>query len=456
MTGLGALIIAVVGLGGGVIFVSSAQARFMAFVVGGLTVFGVVGGINTPKLAYLAAMAVAAGISLLAPPVLVGISDGRGSLRPLNRPSYDPLEKSLRAGAGFFLGAALFAALVGLANGASPVDVSRDGVTYVMLGLAVPVGMNAARGFSPRAIRRIIFLATAISSVSFMVKTSSLRGVSHIPAAHLLLGSIALVSIGVAVALSRAVSHRREALAWLQPAVLIGPILISGTRTGLALFAAILSGFANGGYRIGRVVRLAVILAFLATILVYALSSFGSRLVDSSFLSSRVSSISTILSSGISSDKSGVSRQGQYDFAAAYFHESPLLGQGFGMISEKGGMRDSTSVSYYLDTPLLYLAKFGLVGTALLLAGIISVLRAPWRTALVGEGGRDSRAVCVGLSAILVASLPLSAVTEDKGFMMALGMLAALLVANLLADDREQLQQDTTAAAPNAELLSRD
>lgn len=452
MTGIGALIIAVIGLGGGVIFVSSAQARFMAFVIGGLAVFGVVGGINTPKLGYLAAMAVAAGVSLLAPPVLSVLANGGSTRSQLKLLPYDPLEKSLRAGAGFFLGAALFAALVGLANGASPVDVSRDGVTYVMLGLAVPVGMNAARGFSPRAIRRIIFVATAISSVSFMVKTSSLRGVSHIPAAHLLLGSIALVSIGVAVALSRAISNRHEAFAWLQPAALIGPILLSGTRTGLALFAAIFSGFANGGYRIGRVMRLAVILAFLAVILVYALSSFGSRFVDSSFLSSRVSSISTILSSGISSDKSGVSRQGQYDFASAYFHQSPILGQGFGMISEKGGVRDSTSVSYYLDTPLLYLAKFGLVGTGMLLAGIVSILRAPWRTALVGDGGRESRAVCVGLGAILIASLPLSAVTEDKGFMMALGMLAALLVANLLADGQDQKQQESAETAPTAEM----
>jgi hypothetical protein len=441
MSAVDAVILGSIGLGCAVIFVTSAQMRFLVFVIGGLAVFGVVGGINLQKLAYLGAMGIAAGIALLSPQATATVGSGAERALLLSRPEYHPMEKALRASAGFFFAAAVFAAATGLANGASAVDVSRDGVTYVMLALAIPVGLNAGRTFTPRTIQWVIFVACAVSSVSFMVATSNARGVSQIRLSHLLLGSIALASLGVAVAFARAVAQRRDALAWLQPVVLIGPILVSGTRTGIALFAAVIGGFANGGARIGRVIRIAAILVFLAVVLVYTLSSFGSRFVDSSFLSSRVSSVTSILTSGVTSDKSGSDRQGQYEIASTYFRQSPILGQGFGMISEKGGPRDATSVSFYLDTPLLYLAKFGLVGTALLFAGVISLLRAPWRQTRLGPGLRDSRAVCLGLAAILLASLPLTAVTEDKGFMVAVGMLAALLVANLRSDEGAALAE---------------
>jgi O-antigen ligase len=203
-------------------------------------------------------------------------------------------------------------------------------------------------------------------------------------------------------------------------------ILVTGTRGAVVLLA----GFAGvaGATRKGRVAlpRVPVVL-FPILILAAAVTPIIVTYVssDPTFFSTRLGSAVSFFQ-GANSDPSYVSRAFQYSQAAAVISAHPILGTGPGFLYPD--IASSVPAHFTLDTPLVSVAKFGYVGSVIIIGYLALLIRA------IGNARRITGFTMANTTArafgfIFLADLPLGGYLEDKGLSIALMLVVGLLIA---------------------------
>lgn len=381
--------------------------RLAWFVVGALVLLDTTSALSAPKLVYLAGVLLSVGAGLARLPAV------------LAQPWFARL-KPLLWGA---LSLTLWIVLVTLpysllVRGTSLTAWVRDAFTYLLIPAAVIIAVDACGWVGLRVARWGIALVGASAAIQFAITWTARRGLFGESEIYLF-GSRAIIAIPVAMGLVYGLAGRGFRPLWFAYSVgALAAVLVTGVRSGLLLLAAYPA--AVGSARKMRVPIWKLIpslfvggLGALAAILVAAPYLGG---ID--FLKQRFSSLKKILNSGqIAVDASGRDRANLYAEALRIFNEYPLLGSGLGAVK-------------FVDTPFVYLAKWGALGTAVLAFSLLLIL-VPCARARPTETYTRETTIAFVAAITWLASLPSAAPTEDKGFALGVALIVLLVGASL-------------------------
>lgn len=390
--------------------------RFAWFVGGALLVFQTGDGLSAPKLIYFAGATAAAIISFIRMPEILK----EGWARRFKPALWGAILLLIWVG-----GVTAIHALV--VEGTPVVMWARDALTYILIALAVPIGIDAATTIPQRWARRIAIVIGIASAAGFSFVWIQSRGYgSEDDIERAFLASMVACTIPIALCFSFALAGRRFKPWWLVlGTAMIVAILITGTRTGVVL-AIILVGMvgAVSKERISLTKAISGLLIGIAAVVVL-LPLAASRFSSAGDVATRIGSIFETLRGGFGEDRSGAIRLRANGSAFDIFLTNPLLGQGPGVYfpnPNPGGV----STNFTLDTPMMYLAKFGLLGTAVVLSTLVLIVsaalkrdhRIPWLV--------ESTAV-KGAVFAWVGILPLASTPEDKGFAISMALMLVLV-----------------------------
>jgi hypothetical protein len=403
-----------------------ADGRLVLFAGGILTVFQSSVGISAPKVAYFVVAALIAGIATV------------NSLKHVRQPWGAPLKPALYGSAALLV-TIMVASVTGLLNGASLSDVTRDGVTYLIIAAAVPIGLDAAAVLSLRTSSLIVVAVTLIAGSSFMVAILSLRGVSALSVDRLGLPSVMALSVGVAMALVRGLHGRRIRWIWLAFAgVLLAFVLATGSREGLVLLVAATA--AVGMAARGRISSFRLVAGALAFVLATAalLIIATATVTSAAFIQNRVQSTLNVIQNGALQDASGVIRAQATRYALDAWQSNWAMGTGFGHVFPDPNPGGGT-VDFQLDTPAIYLAKFGIAGCVLLVISIALIMRPALGRLTSNMHRLPEQSIALGAAAVWLAQCYFGAPTEDKGFSLAISM-CLLLIGSACRNEANLLQ----------------
>jgi len=427
-------LVPVMGIGAALILVSP-FFRLTFVVVGGMlalnSTVGVTdaGQILTPKFFYLAGTLLALGVSLY-----------RVHLLSANEPYH-----LLRA---VILVSLLFAAFIGwemLRSSFSGVDallVLRDAAPYLLFAAVPLLSVDAVSSKVPRRWITWLFIATAsVGTFSYTLQWTSTRNVSALNADRLTLAGAlpaALLSYAFAGAL---MSHRLRALWAACVAGVIAMLVVTGNRaTILYLLAPISIAFLNRRHRVRRLVRLATVsvvaLFLVVNVLVPRLAgTFG---ISTQRISDRFSSL--IDSSTFSRDQSLRIRLTVARVAWHTLEESPLLGSGPGHVfTWKDPITGTTRAdNFTLDTPLVYPAKFGYGGLALL---VLLMFAYGWAFRGLHRTRSIEANALMGFGVVAMGwTLLIGPAVENMGFVLGFLMMLTMSLARLPSARTSPLQ----------------
>jgi len=390
--------------------------RALLYVVGGLIVLNSDSGITPAKLTYLAVVVVAVGVAM------------HRLHQARSEPWLQPFRPLLHAVWLLFVLIGV-AALVGSRATASPQGIARDAVTYLLIAGAAPVALDASSGISPRGARRLTVLFGVLGAAGFAVALLHGRGVSALGVDRILLPTFVLPVLGLCVAASLALALRQ--FRWL-PAVIVIPALtlVTGTRTDLVVVVSLVATFGSRHKIRASIVSGGMILLGVVTAVVLAvplLVVFTST--DPYFLTDRFKLLQQFLSGA--ADPSYLQRAFAYRFTRQLFDGSPVFGVGLGHLFPDP-QTGQIGTSYYLDSPLLFLAKFGLFGLALGVLVIVGFIRS--FIAVRDAYGWDVTGTAArAFGWTMLALLPFGAPTEEKGFALAVLLLVLMFGARARA-----------------------
>jgi hypothetical protein len=392
--------------------VISARVRLLIVLAGGLLVFQSDSEVGATKYAYLTAIILATGLSLL-------------RLARSREPVLTAFRPLLPASAGLLLiiGSSAF---VARGSGTSMTNWSRDVLPYLLVALLPAVGLDAAQDVSGKNAERLLVVAGFVAAAGFALDWLSRRGVSSLGVGRIVLATSTLAALGFAYSLTKAGlgPHRPRWL--LASTAILTLMLISGTRTNIFLLAAAVGvAGSRASLRVPARRILGLILQIVAAVAV-VLPLVASALIDNPvFFQSRISGAMSVITGQGAPDQSFVERQRAYAVARDTFLQFPWFGVGPGHTFTTSALGlDSAS----LDTPWIVPAKLGVIGVVALMIYIATVMAcvrrlrklAGWST-LVTAG--------LGWAATLLALFPFGPWIEDKGFAIALAVYLAALVA---------------------------
>lgn len=394
--------------------VLSARVRVIVVVFGALTVFQSSDELTTSKLLYLFGLGVAFGAVVFRLPRLVG------------SPAYHDLAPMLRSSVVTF-GLVAVSLPVSMLNDVPQKAWLRDVAPYILVACAPLFALDAQASINARALRRLLVAGGTLGALAFTVTWLTNRGIADLGFIPVGLPTFLLAATAFAYGTSMFLHGDRRRFAWVVFTSLVFAMLLStGTRTTLVLLAAPLVIVVGAKRRLAqRSVRLAVAVP-VAALLVF-LGAEGVVGVTNANREALAARASLLFSTGERrSDRSYIDRLAQTSAAWELFRSSPIVGVSPGTpivwSDSFRVLQESTTV----DSPVSFLAKFGLLGliaAGFLVVGFVSMLkRLRARTvtptviqlALLGYG-----AVVVGLSL-------LHNPYEDKGFAMGLILLLAL------------------------------
>jgi O-antigen ligase len=311
-------------------------------------------------------------------------------------------------------------------SGVEPTRVLRDALTYFLIAMAPLVGLDAASSrVSQRSAYTAVVVIVMIGAVAFAVYWLAQRGVSTLGLDRLVLPSMMLVGVGVAVGVVRGLTPQIRPM-WLLLAVFaLGCILITGTRTGLVFLLAPLAALGALSKLRVSLLRLVGCVAGMALLMLAILPLASGMVATDTFFQRRLATLTEVLGNGVSADASGAIRQRAYDYALAIWQQHPWFGVGFGH-SFPNPNPFTADADFQLDTPMLYLAKFGLFGTIGIVAVMVLFAIGSQRVKrTLGFWSQEQTAWRVFIfSWVLI--LPFGTPTEDKGFALAVALMIFL------------------------------
>lgn len=403
--------------------------RVLWITLGGVVTLGGSSGASAPKLAWFAGLLFCALVAW------------RQSGTVRSEPWAAPFRRVF-LGSWVMLGLLAVWAAVGLSHGATITDVLRDGLNYALIVLAPLLALDAARHMKTAAVDKLIVVVSLAATVGFAITFITRRGVGTLDVEALLLPSNSLMALGVALGTVRAAAGERLRWRWmLLPPTVIAGQLVTGTRTGFLLVLGVVGALGRRSRGGVPLLRLVTTMAAAGAALVAIVGLLANRLVEPGFLEKRFAELLNVFSGGFASDQSGVLRLAAQEIALRIWHANPTWGLGLG-----AHFPDPTGTKpfalYTLDTPAIYLAKFGVVGLGVLLIAL-GLLLSPLVTI------RDflpERTVMRAWLLVMLGLALLNPATEDKGFGMTL-LLLLLLIGSALRQRSEAETRPVTAAS---------
>jgi hypothetical protein len=337
----------------------------------------------------------------------------------------------------------------------------RDSATYVLFAAAPILGLACARSASRRWIVVVIVICGWLAAVSFVIEWLRLRNILDIPIDRIVLpaGSLGSALIALATAFAFVGAWRR----WLWAAVagaLIGLFFVTGTRSTLLLLAVPIGAGLIAGRPWRRAISVVAIEVVVA-VAVFVVAAAGISAVNRApavavtqptpsaaagasasttpppnELGTRINGVSSLVADP-GSDQSLQERWSQTKSAWRAFLTSPIVGVGPGYGFEWTDSASHARSAYTLDTPLVYLAKFGLVGLfplILFVAALLRLILALWAARTQAE---VELLAVAGYGILLAASSALGAQMEDKGVSFALILLVGFGCTALIRGVRE-------------------
>jgi hypothetical protein len=339
---------------------------------------------------------------------------------------------------------------VAYAGGTPVASWLRDAAAYSLMAAVPFVALDMSWSGPRRWLLGLALIAGGLSTTSFVIYWLGARNIVELPIDRLTLPSGQLTSalFATLIALSLAGGSRR--LMW---AIALGIdialfVLVGGRgRLALLILPLVMAAVAwpVGRQRIMRtlgVQAITAVVAFSGLHAVISPSSVG-EIIDGgppppsgtpgtspgpsptpNPLDARIGSIPGLIAD-VAADASFRERIAQTFAAWDVFVESPALGAGPGRAIEWSNYAGQTVRSYNLDTPVMVAAKFGIVGTAVIFAWMLSLLRFTWGRVRVARASWVTLAP-LGYALTVLYSWIFITPVDDKGFSFALMILVAL------------------------------
>jgi hypothetical protein len=305
----------------------------------------------------------------------------------------------------------------------------RDATTFILIPIGIVYGIDAGLSLKTRTLQGIFavlgILAAFVYLTSWLVRRQQLP-----PGAELPLLSSSMISIPV-ICMSLTLyftSGARSRYVWGLVAVIQMLMLVSAGGRSSVLYCTAIILFISASALFARwgVVKLLILLGVAAGIAVGFFTIYV-PFVRSSFLSNRLDWFSDVSLDAVERDGSGEARLRAYRIMWESFLEKPLLGNGFGYSYPP--VSAAAIDVFTLDTPLVYLAKFGVIGTFAILFAVVGLVRACVRLAPQRADRLQVLMMWGSAIAAWAATLPSGAPTEQKGFGIGLAVLIAVSVA---------------------------
>jgi hypothetical protein len=395
-----------------VILVSLSWVRVAVVVGGGLLVLGGANEVGAVKIAYAVALLLCAAISAFRlirdPPIWI-----------------KPFLPLMHCGAAL-LGLLLVGAVA--IPGQDAVVIVRQSLVYLILILSPVIGLDAGRDAEPLVVLRWIAIIGCVAAAGFAADWLGRRGVSSLGVGKIVVSSLMLPALAFALGLVRMANERGWLrLMWSIPVVFIpAAMLVTGTRTNLVLFVAII-GVLGSRTKFRVPASRAVAMAVFTTVAVAVVVPFAAQYVIATpgFFESRIQALQMAAQNGIVGDESLAQRYAQNLYVTEAISESPWFGIGLGFIAPIS-----------LDTPLAVVARIGILGCLGVLAWLGAAVFAVYRTGKIYGTGYIYTAG-TGLIVVFAALSPIGIPTEDKGF----GFAMILLFAGVAAVAQKQVSR---------------
>lgn len=373
------------------LIIGKAWFRTAAVIVGGLFILGSSDGVGGAKVVYAAVL------------ILCAIISAARILRdpPLGSDLFRPL---------IWLGLGLVAvmALGTLAQSGSDITtVVRQGLLYLMLPIAPIIGLDAGRSLNPKTVMRWIAVIGTVAAVGFAVDWLNRRGVSSLSIDRFIVSSLLLPALAFSLAtVMSGIQRGWSRLFWLVPLVTVPvAMLITGTRTNLIVFLALLGIVGAGRYYRVNLLKIILVAGTGVASVIVLLPIVGQYVVsDPHFLTNRINQFLNVAEGRTTSDGSFLARQQQYHTAAQYIDDNFWLGAGPGL--EAGAA---------LDTPLATVAKLGIIGTAFLVLFLVVTFVGIEKTGK-RYGYTPMHTAVRGVALVFLANIPFGTPVEDRGF----------------------------------------
>jgi hypothetical protein len=417
--GMGLVLSPAVGLAVGAIMLSvplllSPLARLVFVVAGAMVVLNVSDSLSLSKIGYLLGCGVVVAIAIHRLPSLRG-SEAYADVRSLLHVSF------------FFSAFVALEIAFALSAGAGSSGVLRESAAYLLFA-AVPLLALDARSSSRSQLIGPIFVVTALAgTLSYAVDFVTYRGLAQLPVDRIALAGALPAAMFCYLSAGFLIGRRRTLWA-VAAGVVLALFVVTANRSGAVVLVGPLAiSLVGGPGRWKRAMRLVVVGALVAASAGLAIGLIGRTFdIDTSYLSRRYESL--LHPSDLTSEPSVNVRLAQSRIAWDVFRSHVIFGVGPGY---EFVWHDPLTLlpesSPYVDSPLLFPAKFGVLGIVFLLSFVIA-----YGSVLVRLNRSPTvyRAAALAFAATQLAWAFVGSPVSDKGTALGLLMLLALSLPN--------------------------
>ncbi len=410
--------------------------RLITITFGGLIVLQGTAGLTAPKLAYFGYIVVTWIVAL-----------HRLSTRA-NRAVYLRPFRSLVPASLSVLAVVLVSGPIAALNGATFLDWARDALPFTLIALLPVIGLDCAHDTPETRIRNIMAIVGLVAAIGFAVDWLERRGVSALGVGKLTLSSIALLGAVFVLSVTYAGLGPRRAR-WFALAVLILiAVLLTGTRSSVILIAGLAGVLGSEGQHRVPLPKLTSVALPLTIVVVLALPILSGLIIsDPDFLESRLQQAIDFLEGGREEDQSFRARATEYGLASEQIDAHPWFGVGPGHLY---AVDPGSPPQFTLDTPLTVVAKFGVVGSTIIVAFLVQVFWCGRRVRLL-VGPSIPLTALRGFAVLCIAGIPFGSMLEDKGLTIALMLLVSLVAARTRDSIDSQAHKDVYSSVGSRE-----
>lgn len=333
--------------------------------------------------------------------------------------------------------------------GAVPSDWFRDALPYLLVVILPVVGLDAAQDVSYSTLRKMAWWLGAVAGVALAFEWISRRGATE-SVGRFLLASDVFVLFAFCVALVCAATAVNRGRWFWATGFLAACLIVTGSRSNLAMLAVAGVG-AIGATRKGRVPlgRMVGIGLGLLVVAGGAVLTLGAMFAPDT-LAERWDLLVNVIDGNLAADQSYEIRSIAYDTVHDWWGLHMWFGGGPGHLYTVTTDYYELEQTFNLDTPWMTPAKFGIVGTGLLTAYLLAIVRG-----IRGTGGQPHPFYTVGraFALLMIVRILFSPWLEDKGTALALTLLVAMAVA--VGREQRLDRPPLAAVADDRDLLKR-